>query len=85
MRQAHHPVRRTTFTPSINPILMESSTYFLGSYDTVQEAELILQKANEMLSEGKFEEGYKDYKITLRKRHDLYLIEAKKSKQRIML
>lgn len=31
-----------------------------------------------MISEDKFEEGYKDYKITLRKRHDSHLTEAKR-------
>lgn len=42
--------------------------YFLGAYDTFQEAELLLQKVNQLISENKFEEWYKDYKIILRKR-----------------
>lgn len=52
--------------------------YSLGAYDSIQEAESVLQKANEMIAKGIFKEWYKDYKITLRKRHDLHLTEVER-------
>lgn len=41
--------------------------YSLGSYNTFQVAELLLQKVNQLISNGIFEEWYNDYKIILRK------------------
>lgn len=58
--------------------VIQKKRYSLGAYDTFQEAELILRKANEVISEDTFEEWYNDYKIILRERHDLHLIEAKR-------
>ena len=52
--------------------------YSLGSYDTLDEAELLLQKVNQLIREDKFEEWYDDYKATLRFRHNLHLIETKR-------
>lgn len=50
----------------------------LESYDTFQEAVLLLQKVNQLISKGIFEEWYNDYKIILRKKHNLQLTEAKR-------
>ncbi len=58
--------------------VLKGKRYSLGSYDTVQEAESLLQNVNQLISEGKFEEWYKYYKIILRKRHNSHLIEAKR-------
>lgn len=58
--------------------VIKGRRYSLGAYDTIQEAESLLRKVNQLLSENKFEEWYKDYKIILRKRHDLHLTEAKR-------
>ncbi len=44
----------------------------------LKEAELVLQKANEMISEDRFEEWYNDYKIKLKENHNSNLIEAKR-------
>lgn len=57
---------------------IQGKRYSLGSYDTSQEAESLLQKVNQLISEGIFEEWYNDYKIILRKKHNLHLTEAKR-------
>ncbi len=62
--------------------VIKGKRYSLGAYDTVREAESLLQKVNQLISEGRFEEWYKDYKITLRKKHNLHLTEAKRKVNR---
>jgi hypothetical protein len=58
--------------------VIHGKRYSLGSYDMLKEAELVLQKANEMISEDRFEEWYNDYKIKLKENHNSNLIEAKR-------
>ncbi len=62
---------------------IQGKRYSFGSYDTSQEAESLLQKVNQLISEGTFEEWYNDYKIILRKKHNLHLTEAKRRISRL--